>query len=150
MLFWTIIVLITSLTGASKKEDICTLDPDEGSCTAYVQMYFFNQYSGQCHEFVYGGCLGNKNQFESREECEEFCKGMALDKTDECTKPADRGPCSGFVVRHYYDEAEDDCYSFVYGGCRGNANNFATRTECMETCSKKNYADQTVQLSKNM
>ena len=57
------------------KEDLCDLDPDRGGCSSYTQMFYFNRFTGQCHEFVFNGCLGNKNQFETKEECESFCEG---------------------------------------------------------------------------
>ena len=33
----------------------------------------YNSQTGQCQSFVYGGCEGNGNNFESREDCEESC-----------------------------------------------------------------------------
>lgn len=44
------------------------------------------------------------------------------------------GPCRGVYNRFAYDTSLDRCVSFIYGGCRGNQNNFLTVNECMQTC----------------
>ena len=52
---------------------ICLLPPEPGVCEAYIPSYFYNATSGQCEEFVYGGCGGNENRFESFTECMRNC-----------------------------------------------------------------------------
>jgi hypothetical protein len=32
-------------------------------------------------------------------------------------------------------QEKGDCYEFTYGGCDGNANNFRTVAECLQTCA---------------
>jgi len=34
------------------------------------------------------------------------------------------GPCRGYFPRWYYDADMSICMQFIYGGCRGNSNNF--------------------------
>ena len=63
--------------------------------------------------------------------------GMALDKKPHCNKDADKGPCEGWMIRYYYDANEKRCKYFEYGGCRGNANNFASYETCMDTCDEE-------------
>ena len=36
---------------------------------ASISRWYFDPQSGQCNEFLYGGCGGNQNNFESLEEC---------------------------------------------------------------------------------
>ena len=36
--------------------------------------YFYNQTSGQCDKFIYGGCQGNSNNFPTFEICQEKCQ----------------------------------------------------------------------------
>ncbi|XP_013884856.1 collagen alpha-6(VI) chain [Austrofundulus limnaeus] len=57
----------------SSSEDACVLGQDPGSCQEYSMMWFFNTVQMRCERFWYGGCGGNKNRFERREECEEAC-----------------------------------------------------------------------------
>lgn len=45
-----------------------------------IKRFFFNIHTQQCEEFVYGGCEGNQNRFESLEECKEKCiRGRCLE-----------------------------------------------------------------------
>ena len=51
----------------------CELPPETGPCKAYMPRWFFNTTSGACEEFIYGGCQGNANNFDSLSECENIC-----------------------------------------------------------------------------
>ncbi|KAH9509810.1 hypothetical protein Btru_045267 [Bulinus truncatus] len=51
----------------------CQLPPDSGLCFGYFLMYFYNSTSQNCQEFVYGGCGGNANRFETVAECRRAC-----------------------------------------------------------------------------
>jgi len=44
------------------------------SCLAYFVRFYYDKTSKSCKEFVYGGCFGNANNFETKEECEKACK----------------------------------------------------------------------------
>lgn len=52
----------------------CSLKSDEGPCRGYFQNWYYHESSGECKTFIYGGCPGNKNRFETKEECEKTCK----------------------------------------------------------------------------
>ena len=39
----------------------------------HVTRYFYNSTSGQCEQFIYGGCHGNGNNFETQESCIAQC-----------------------------------------------------------------------------
>nr|C1IC53.1 RecName: Full=Protease inhibitor 4; AltName: Full=Kunitz inhibitor IV; Flags: Precursor [Walterinnesia aegyptia]ABX82870.1 Kunitz inhibitor IV [Walterinnesia aegyptia] len=51
-----------------------------------------------------------------------------------CHLPADPGPCSNYRPAYYYNPASRKCEEFMYGGCKGNKNNFKTRHECHRVC----------------
>ncbi|XP_005182683.1 male accessory gland serine protease inhibitor [Musca domestica] len=44
------------------------------SCLGFMKSWSYNVESNECTEFVYGGCMGNDNRFESKEACEQKCK----------------------------------------------------------------------------
>ncbi|XP_028820000.1 tissue factor pathway inhibitor 2 isoform X2 [Denticeps clupeoides] len=53
-----------------------------------------------------------------------------------CLLPPDAGPCRGDVARYFYSAIGQRCERFGFGGCAGNANNFATYAECHKACWK--------------
>ena len=55
--------------------------------------------------------------------------------TDDCLAPVDIGPCRASVVRWYFDPEDNSCKDFIFGGCDGNTNNFATKDKCERTCT---------------
>ena len=46
-----------------------------GTCRAAYLRYYFDATTGKCLSFTYGGCKGNKNNFDSIEECKAACEG---------------------------------------------------------------------------
>ena len=54
-------------------KDFCLLSVDVGSCQGYFPKWFYNLTSARCEQFIYGGCQGNLNIFDSRESCETAC-----------------------------------------------------------------------------
>ncbi|XP_009075771.1 PREDICTED: tissue factor pathway inhibitor-like, partial [Acanthisitta chloris] len=51
----------------------CSLPLDEGDCQRYTLRWYYNQRVTECRPFVYSGCQGNLNRFDSKEECELHC-----------------------------------------------------------------------------
>ncbi|XP_067625355.1 carboxypeptidase inhibitor SmCI-like [Eurosta solidaginis] len=60
-------------TEASDVVEECHQPKETGRCFALFYRYAYNVESRQCEEFIYGGCNGNRNNFESKEECEKKC-----------------------------------------------------------------------------
>ncbi|CAK6984748.1 papilin-like, partial [Scomber scombrus] len=52
-----------------------------------------------------------------------------------CFAPRDSGPCRAAFPAFYYNTDTASCLPFLYGGCQGNGNRFATADECMARCS---------------
>uniref|UniRef100_A0A8B9P2I1 BPTI/Kunitz inhibitor domain-containing protein n=1 Tax=Apteryx owenii TaxID=8824 RepID=A0A8B9P2I1_APTOW len=53
--------------------DFCYLPSVCGNCKALFVRFFYNVSSQQCEEFIYGGCGGNRNNFETKGECFQAC-----------------------------------------------------------------------------
>ncbi|XP_072523632.1 WAP, Kazal, immunoglobulin, Kunitz and NTR domain-containing protein 2 [Salminus brasiliensis] len=51
----------------------CSLPSLQGPCKAYEPRWAYSSTLGQCQPFIYGGCGGNENNFETRETCEDSC-----------------------------------------------------------------------------
>ncbi|XP_036109235.1 tissue factor pathway inhibitor [Molossus molossus] len=120
----------------------CAYKADSGPCRAMLKRYYFNIQTQQCEEFVYGGCEGNENQFESLEECKKICTrdySMTASKNEKpsfCFLEEDVGICRGYFTRYFYNSQSKQCETFVYGGCFGNLNNFESLGECKATCDQ--------------
>ena len=84
--------------------NVCDLDKEEGRCRGYFERYFYDKNSKKCQQFVYGGCggkiqifflvskikiqyfqicLGNKNNFENEEDCNNKCAHKISSQTGE-------------------------------------------------------------------
>uniref|UniRef100_A0A5S6QAN2 BPTI/Kunitz inhibitor domain-containing protein n=1 Tax=Trichuris muris TaxID=70415 RepID=A0A5S6QAN2_TRIMR len=111
------------------KCDRCQLPADTGPCRASVNRWYFDASTGQCKQFVWGGCGGNSNNFLSREECLSACS------PNVCLLPAEPGPCLAYIPRWAYNFLVGRCVMFIYGGCGGNANNFETQLQCETVCN---------------
>ncbi|TRY92245.1 hypothetical protein DNTS_029082 [Danionella cerebrum] len=110
----------------------CALKKDEGPCKAMKERFYFDLDTGHCELFEYGGCQGNGNNFETKEECEEMC--FVKENKSPCHLEDEPGPCRGLVPRYFFDFKSQECKQFFYGGCLGNANNFKSMKECQERC----------------
>ncbi|XP_061088095.1 WAP, Kazal, immunoglobulin, Kunitz and NTR domain-containing protein 2 [Conger conger] len=51
----------------------CALPSLQGPCKAYEPRWAYSSVTKQCQSFIYGGCGGNDNNFESKEACEDTC-----------------------------------------------------------------------------
>ena len=56
--------------------DICALPKDVGPCEASFRRFYYNTKTGDCEKFIYGGCRGNSNNFKSKYDCFDTCKGI--------------------------------------------------------------------------
>ncbi len=52
---------------------VCQLAAVTGPCKARFFRYHFDAAKGSCEQFVYGGCQGNGNNFETLAACEAAC-----------------------------------------------------------------------------
>lgn len=75
----TVTVLPSSKKASSDGEvsaeykDQCMLTPDPGPCRAAFPMFYHDPNTGTCQSFIYGGCSGNQNRYNSMEECMIHC-----------------------------------------------------------------------------
>lgn len=51
----------------------CFEPVEGGRCRAFIPSYHFDPLTGACDCFVYGGCGGNNNRFNTLDECMNTC-----------------------------------------------------------------------------
>ncbi|KAK6485413.1 amyloid-beta A4 protein-like [Huso huso] len=80
----------TTTTTESVEEvvrEVCSEEAETGPCRAMLPRWYFDLASGQCVQFIYGGCGGNRNNFETQEYCLSVC-GSVLPTTAASTPDA--------------------------------------------------------------
>ncbi|GIY61357.1 papilin [Caerostris darwini] len=130
-------VLPEECPGRAEEESNCHDEADGGMCRGYFPMWYYDESSMDCKEFIYGGCQGNGNRYGSKEDCLKSCAHIFKADADTCDLPAETGRCRGFFPRYHFDKASGQCKRFVYGGCGGNANNFKTEDDCNSACGNR-------------
>lgn len=79
----------TELVGVERDEeattkDVCQLPKATGTCEKSIERYFFDSMSQRCLLFVFTGCEGNENNFETVEACQAMCLDVArVDKPNQ-------------------------------------------------------------------
>uniref|UniRef100_A0A8K9XAU3 Amyloid beta (A4) precursor-like protein 2 n=1 Tax=Oncorhynchus mykiss TaxID=8022 RepID=A0A8K9XAU3_ONCMY len=69
---------------------VCTLEAETGPCRASMARWHFDMTTRKCVRFVYGGCAGNRNNFDSEEYCMAVCKRLtAVPPTPQPTDDVD-------------------------------------------------------------
>jgi len=53
--------------------DGCCQGPYTGHCMAFLKRFYFDWTTGECREFVYGGCGAQENNFKTKDECLKRC-----------------------------------------------------------------------------
>ncbi|GCB78354.1 hypothetical protein scyTo_0019396 [Scyliorhinus torazame] len=56
----------------------CTSPLQTGPCRAAFRRFFYDAADKTCKIFIYGGCLGNGNNFISEQACLEHCDGVTV------------------------------------------------------------------------
>ncbi|KAM9270531.1 kunitz-type protease inhibitor 2 [Cariama cristata] len=66
--------------------EYCTVPQLTGPCRASFLRWYYSPANRTCQQFTYGGCRGNKNNYQNKEECLSRC----------APKPEDTGGTSAY------------------------------------------------------
>ncbi|KAK2707178.1 hypothetical protein QYM36_015008, partial [Artemia franciscana] len=126
----------------NEEEEICFLPKDIGPCRMHDKRFYFNSRTKTCTQFGYGGCWGNRNNFENLESCVHSCRKLMNEAPKErelpeiCKQVPELGSrrCKASFARWTYDSENEKCKPYIYGGCGGTDNLFKSKKQCMKTC----------------
>uniref|UniRef100_A0A668V916 Amyloid-beta A4 protein n=1 Tax=Oreochromis aureus TaxID=47969 RepID=A0A668V916_OREAU len=79
-------------------EDHQVFFAETGPCRAMLPRWYFDREEGRCVQFIYGGCGGNRNNFESEAYCLSVCSSVIPTAT----------PSSSDAVDHYLETPADE------------------------------------------
>jgi len=96
--------------GCGASSETCKLPLVSGPCEAYIPRYYFDADEGDCLQFIYGGCQGNANNFETYDVCIESCG----DSKNTCANPfeleivqaAINDTCTGAIYAFSYQNED--------------------------------------------
>ncbi|XP_048646902.1 kunitz-type protease inhibitor 2 isoform X1 [Marmota marmota marmota] len=114
--------------GGRSIHDFCRVAKVVGRCRASIPRWWYNVTEGSCQPFVYGGCEGNDNNYQSKEECLEKCAGVTENSIYDLDSSRNGGASSVPSVprRQDSDDLSDDVFNYeeycaakaVTGPCR--------------------------------
>jgi hypothetical protein len=81
--------------GDCRPSSVCYQPVGPGPCAGNFTRYGYNPSTGKCETFSYGGCGGNGNRFDTKEECEATCD---FDPCFGLVPEAPGGLCSGIAI----------------------------------------------------
>jgi len=77
-------------------------------------------------------CIIRENEYGPQARCESATQ---IRRPVRCTERLSYGNCKMYTSRFYFNTASQRCVHFIYTGCDGTANNFASREHCLATCN---------------
>lgn len=57
--------------------EVCSEQAETGPCRAVISRWYFDVTEGKCAPFFYGGCGGNRNNFDTEEYCMAVCGSVS-------------------------------------------------------------------------
>ncbi|XP_052272181.1 papilin-like isoform X2 [Dreissena polymorpha] len=117
------ICLQTCYRRQNTEEETCSMPPMTGrDCKARMSRYYYDKSRGECLQFIYGGCGGNNNNFQSKADCERECRAgsSALGDQEQDCRTSRYGCCSDGVTKARGDNqlgCPHPCKDSEFGCC---------------------------------
>ncbi|XP_004746397.1 eppin [Mustela putorius furo] len=134
-------------------QDICSMPKEPGPCMAFFHRWWYDKEKNTCSKFIYGGCQGNNNNFQSKAMCQNMCPSNQrcprirvpcnYREIDQCGKkkpcPKKMTCCSFNCAKKCLDLDEDICSLPVsIGLCLASIPRWWYNKE-IKTCISFNY-----------
>ncbi|XP_071515641.1 spondin-1-like [Panulirus ornatus] len=58
----------------AEAEEVCMQERLPGPCRGFFPRWYFDKDRQMCFPFTYGGCRGNRNKFQTYDECARMCE----------------------------------------------------------------------------
>lgn len=126
--------------------DTCSLPAFAGPCDDLVDRWYYEPRAKRCEQFKYGNCLGNRNNFETEDQCLGQChrdddrenevEPREPESVSICDAPRDHGDGATRELRFFYNRESGSCEAFTYTGAGGNGNRFETKEQCDRQCGE--------------
>ncbi|KAL7846583.1 hypothetical protein SRHO_G00215630 [Serrasalmus rhombeus] len=118
----------------------CSLAPERETGEDRTVKFYYDAQLRFCAPFFNKGNCNGGNCFNSDRDCMASCSAEYQDLYPEggavCALKMDPGNCYATIAMYYYDSEEKICRMFLYRGCHGNGNRFASREECQQMCEE--------------
>ena len=124
------LIIIPFLSFGQIVTEDCSSMPNPGMCFAAIQIYYFDQNTGQCEESIWGGCDGLV-PFWTLEDCQNSCENteiqgctndiacnynpIATENDGSCLYPGDSyldGWATVLMCCTYNESCQEDCVQF--------------------------------------
>lgn len=128
---------------SGKAECVCSASLQHGCLSDVLPVCASNNMTFWSHcDMLNYSCLNPDEHFSivqfspCRDEQLMFSKPTAIEKKFfyKCGFPKEASVCRAHFLRFYFDQEQNNCQQFRWGGCNPNANNFETLEECESTC----------------
>lgn len=86
-IFHSLLILFSYCDGTAH----CTDPPETGPCRAHFTRWYYDPLNKKCHHFIFGGCDGNENNFETTDKCMSNCSGVTGMKSAQVWCSSDDG-----------------------------------------------------------
>ncbi|OCT91218.1 hypothetical protein XELAEV_18014267mg [Xenopus laevis] len=87
----TSIATTTTTTTESVEEvvrEVCSEQAETGPCREMIPRWYYDVTERECAQFIYGGCGGNRNNFDSEDYCMAVCGSVTVPATAVSTPDA--------------------------------------------------------------
>lgn len=127
---------LASISAQGNNLEICLLPLDVGPCKALIPKFYYDRDQQKCFRFKYGGCLGNANNFHSRELCEHTCGN--IEKVPRVCRLAVRAyPCDKPNTEFFFNLNTMTCEPLSPGLCSRTMNVFPEEATCKSLCEPR-------------